>query len=122
MNKRRVRTNTNTAEASAHKLLLMTCVHGASFLVVAASVNTRPVSRRSNSLISRGVEVRAASFCAVCVEVREVVLPNKLCCYSVDCEALITMSSSLPSAAVQFLWLHGDAAQEVHAGGDDWRE
>lgn len=28
----------------------------------------------------------------------------------------------LYSAAVQFLWLHWDAAQEVHTGRDDWRE
>lgn len=30
--------------------------------------------------------------------------------------------SDLCSAAVQFLWLHWDAAQEVHTGRDDWRE
>lgn len=85
-------------------------------------VQTQSLSASTgNSLISGGPEVRASSL-EWFVEAQAAAPLNKSSSYSVDCWVLITISSSLPSAAVQFLWLHGDAAQEVHTGGDDWRE
>lgn len=80
----------------------------------------------SNSLISGGPEVRAASR-EWFVEVQEVVPLNEvllLQCWLLNqlFTLIATFFFCLHSAAVQFLWLHGDAAQEVHAGSDDWRE